>query len=145
MRGRDNAPRPADVLLASFQDGHDVALDISVTNPLQPALVARVAANPSLPVMERERDKRRKYETQCREAGVIFIPCAVTIYGGWSAGAEKVFDDITRREADEQHISVGRARYLLYAQLSACLAKRNAWAILARKPSRPHPPLPFFP
>ena len=54
--------RPADVLIPIWTEGRDTALDITVVNPLQQALVARASEEGDSAVEHAHKAKLRKYE-----------------------------------------------------------------------------------
>ena len=80
--------RPPDVLIPNWTGGRDTALDVTVVNPLQAALVSQVAATPGHAL---DYDFTRKMTASgdaCRRAGLAFIPMPVETLGGWHVEAE---------------------------------------------------------
>ena len=57
--------RPADVLIPIWTEGRDTALDVTVINPLQQALVVRTSEEGDSAVAHAHKEKLRKYEARC--------------------------------------------------------------------------------
>ena len=74
--------RPADVLIPIWTEGRDTALDITVVNPLQQALVARASEEGDSAVEHAHKAKLRKYEERCDAEAITFLPLAVDTFGG---------------------------------------------------------------
>ena len=79
--------RPADLLIPHWSGGKDTALDFTVVNPLQSALVGRVAEEGGVAVEHAHMVKVRKYEQRCAGEGIHFLPVAVDTLGGWHPSA----------------------------------------------------------
>ena len=75
--------RPADVLIPNWTHGKDTALDVTVVNPLQAALVNQAATTPGHALSTRHKEKMSKHGEACRSAGMVFIPMPVETMGGW--------------------------------------------------------------
>ena len=80
--------RPADVLIPNRTGGRDTALDVTVVNPLQVALVNRAAVNPGHALEYAFGRKMTASSDACRRADIAFIPLAVETLGGWHGDAE---------------------------------------------------------
>ena len=80
--------RPADVMLHLHT--HTVAIDTTIVYVQTPTNCAIQAARPGAPVMEAEKEKRRKYAgTQFKDKSTRFVPFAVDDFGhigdaGWA-------------------------------------------------------------
>ena len=81
LPGSDDCP--ADVLLPFWANGKDAALDISIVNPLQQALVEQVARDGNCGVQHSFNTKVRKYSERCGAEGLAFVPIIVDTFGGW--------------------------------------------------------------
>ena len=79
--------RPADLLIPHWSGGKDTALDFTVVNPLQGALVGRVAVEGGSGVDHAHMVKVRKHEQRCAAEGIHFLPVAVDTFGGWHPSA----------------------------------------------------------
>ena len=75
--------RPADVLIPIWTEGRDTALDITVVNPLQQALVEKSSEEGDIAVEQAHKTKLRKYEERCNAEAITFLPLAVDTFGGW--------------------------------------------------------------
>jgi len=129
-----NRPRPADLRIRRFQDGNDAALDVTFVAPLQKKHLKKAAVNIGVAVKAAEVIKRRKYEAQCRQHNVVFIPVAAETYGGWGASAVKVFERIIAAEAATLERPMGPVRKKFYSDLAISIARNAAAAILERGP-----------
>ena len=87
LPGQDR--RPADVFIPSWAGGMDAALDITVVNPLQSALVDGAAVTPGHALDYRFRTKVAGAAEDCRKEGIKFLPIVMETLGGWHRDAEK--------------------------------------------------------
>ena len=78
--------RPADVLIPFWTGGQDTALDVTVVNPLQDALVARASQDGSSAVESAHRGKARKYEERCATVPERGSPSSPWQSTPWGAG-----------------------------------------------------------
>jgi hypothetical protein len=132
----NNPPRPADLLVTRFINGQDVALDVSVTSPLQSQLLSHAAREQGHAIKLREAQKRTKYEAACLRQDVVFLPIVAETYGGWSEVATTTFERIIMAEAAELNKKSWRVRRRFYGRLSVSMAIHSARAILDRRPPR---------
>jgi hypothetical protein len=79
----DSDDQPADILLRHWEQGRDAAIDVTVVNLLQDALVARVARDGASGVAHAHQVKLTKYWARCQAQGMAFHPMAVDTFGGW--------------------------------------------------------------
>jgi len=135
-----NAPRPADLYFPNWQGGCEAVADVTVRSPLVPQLVQRAVQNATVPLRRAEEEKRAKYGAQCDERGALFVPLAVTTYGGWSTTAVNFFERLVGAKADELSKPHGQVRHAFYSRLAVALARCTANAILDRRPPLPVPP-----
>ena len=91
--------RPADVLLPYWTQGKDTALDITVVNPLQGALIQQVAVDGESGVRHAYNAKMAKYDDRCSAEGIAFVPMAVDTFGGWHGAALDVLQKLGRQVA----------------------------------------------
>ena len=129
--------RPADVLLPYWSQGKDVAVDITVVNPLQTALVARAAQEGGSAVQHAHEAKVRKYGERCSQEGITFVPLAVDTFRGWHQSALEVLSKLGRQLArangkrEEEVVSHLRQR------IAVVLVRDNVSMLLSRAPSFP--------
>ena len=81
--------RPADILVPNFAGGRDVALDVTVVNPIQDATMPQAATTPGFALSYAHDRKVRGAEEDCRRQGIAFIPMAAESFGGWHSAAER--------------------------------------------------------
>ena len=131
--------RPADVLIPNWSGGKDTALDVTVVNPLQTALVNRAATTPGHALTVRFNEKMTKHGEGCRQAGMVFIPMVVETLGGWHESAilqiKKLGAALARHTGEEESEKIRH----LYQRLAILLVKGNAALFLNRLPSHPNP------
>ena len=129
--------KPADVLIPSWTGGKDTALDITVVNPLQVALINRAATVPGHALTHRFNEKMAKHGEPCRTAGMAFIPMPVETLGGWHeqtvAQVKKMGSALARQTGQDESEAIRH----LAQRLSVLLAKGNAALLLNRTPTFP--------
>jgi hypothetical protein len=131
--------RPADVLLPNWTGGKDTALDVTVINPLQDAMVAQAATTPGHALTQAYNRKMRLSGEACQRAGMVFIPLPVETLGGWHEQAvtqiEKLGAALARQTGEEE----AEKKRHLFQRLAVLLAKGNAALFLNRIPNFPSP------
>ena len=73
----------SDVMIPHWTSGRDTALDVTVVNPLQAALVSQAAATPGHALDHAFSRKMRGTGAACEREGLAFIPLPVETLGGW--------------------------------------------------------------
>ena len=131
--------RPADVLIPNWTSGKDTALDVTVVNPLQRALVDQAAVHPRHALDHRFSEKMSKHGEPCRVAGMVFIPLVVETLGGWHEQAEQQIKRIGAALARQTGQDEAEKTRHLFQRLSILLTKGNAALFLNRLPSHPGP------
>ena len=84
-----NDQRPADAFLPYWSGGRDTAWEVTVTNPLQRATVAKGATTPGHAASEAFNRKMRVAGEECWRQGIVFTPLAVETLGGWHMVVEE--------------------------------------------------------
>ena len=129
--------RPADVFIPCWTHGKDTALDITVVNPLQDALVRRAATTPGHALVHAFGRKMTGTGEACRREGIVFIPLPVETLGGWHEDAaqqiKKLGSAQSRQTGQEESVAISH----LFQRLSILLARGNAALFLNRIPSFP--------
>ena len=101
-----NNRRPADVYIAGWEAGKDAALDITVVNPLQEALVQEAAATPGHALQFRHNTKMAGAAAECQAQGIAFLPLVVESLGGWDERAvhqvKKLSSALARNSGEEE-------------------------------------------
>ena len=110
------------------------ALDLTVVNPLQSALLARVAQDGAKGVAHAHATKLAKYWGRCEAEGVSFLPLAVNTFGGWHSSAletiTKLGRQLARAVGREEEVTVQHLRQRL-----AILLVRDNMSMLASRTS----------
>ena len=129
--------RPADVLIPNWTGGRDTALDITVVNPLQAAMVNQAAVTAGHGLTVAYDRKMTKAGEECRRAGMVFIPMPMETLGGWHEKTEmqvkKLASALARHTGGEQSETTRH----LCQRLSILLARGNSALILNRQPNFP--------
>ena len=124
--------RPADVFLPSWAAGQDAALDVTVVNPLQEALVVGAAANPGHALTFRYNAKMAESSEDCHHQGIAFSPIVIESLGGFHEVAvrevKKLASALARHTGEEEGITIRQS----FTRLSLLLMKGNA-AILSNR------------
>ena len=79
--------KPADVFIPRHAGGKDCALDVTVVNPLQEALVSQAAETPGHALAIAHKRKLDKSWQSCNAQGIVFLPLAVESLGAWHKSA----------------------------------------------------------
>ena len=130
-----NNRRPADVYIGGWAAGRDAALDITVVNPLQQALVEGAAATPGHALSYRYNTKMAAADAECQAQGIAFLPIVVESLGGWderSVGELKKLSTALARNLGEDE---GETWRKTITRLSILLMKGNAALLSGRIPS----------
>ena len=127
--------KPADVFIPRHAGGKDCALDVTVVNPLQGALVSQAAETPGHALAIAHKRKLDKSWQSCNAQGIVFLPLAVESLGAWHKSAisevKKLGSSLARHTGEEETTTIRH----LFQQLSIALAKGNAALFNNRIPS----------
>ena len=129
--------RPADVLLPFWANGKDAALDISIVNPMQQALVGQVAREGDSGVQHTFNVKVRKYSERCEAEGFIFVPMIVDTYGGWHKESLEVLTKLGRQVARQTGKEEENTVRQLRQRVAILLIRDNVAMFDSRSPSYP--------
>ena len=132
-----NNRRPADVYIAGWEAGKDAALDITVVNPLQEALVQEAAATPGHALQFRFNSKMAGAAAECQAQGIAFLPLVVESLGGWDERAVQQVKKLTSALARNSGEDEGDTWRKAITRLSILLMKGNAALLSGRIPSSP--------
>ena len=122
--------RPADILVQNRNLGRPVALDISVVSPLNPSTLAEAGATVGAVLEATESRKHQANDDKCSALGWVSTPLVVDSYGAWGKEASTFFEQVAARLAI--HLPKSQASFELFSNLSICLIRANARAILRR-------------
>jgi hypothetical protein len=123
-------------LLLQALDGQNLALDISVVDPLQQTYLQRAAAQSGVAAQGKADEKVRKYAAYCAQHRTQFRPIVAELFGGWWAPTGAVFKLIAERYALTHHLAQSVALARIYTRLAVTMARLTAAMILERH-SRP--------
>ena len=129
--------RPADILLPFWSQGKDTALDITVVNPLQGALVEQVAQDGEGGVRHAFNLKMAKYDDRCAAESICFIPLAVDTFGGWHGAALDAIVKLGRQLARHLGKEEEEVTRQLRQRLSILLTRDNMAMLGSRTPTLP--------
>ena len=129
--------RPADILLPFWSQGKDTALDITVVNPLQGALIDQVAQDGDGGVRHAFNAKMAKYDDRCAAEAISFIPLAVDTFGGWHEAALDVIAKLGRQLARHTVKEEEDVTRQLRQRLSVLLTRDNMAMLGSRTPTLP--------
>ena len=128
--------KPADVFLPHWEQGKDAALDVTVVNPLQDALVDGAAQTPGHALEVAHKRKLDKSWEACNQEGISFIPIAAESLGAWHKSAvaqvKKLGSAKARHTGEEESQEISR----LFQRLSIALMRGNAALFNNRVPSQ---------
>ena len=127
--------RPADVLIPRWTHGKDTALDVTIVNPLQAALVGQAATTAGHALAYAYKRKMSGTGAACQREGMVFIPMPAETLGGWHEQAvlqvRKLGSALARQTGQEESVAIGH----LFQRLSILLVRGNAALFLNRIPS----------
>ena len=118
--------KPADVFIPHWAQGKDAALDVTVVNPLQAAMVNEAAGVAGHALQAAHKRKLDKSWEPCNRQGIVFLPLAVESLGAWHPLAVKEVKKLAsakaRHSGDDESIETTR----LFQKLSVALQRGNA-------------------
>ena len=130
---------PADILLPYWTQGKDTALDVTVVNALQSALVRQVAEDGGKAVTHAHNEKTKKYKERCSKEGIMFSAMAVDTFGGWHPAALKILSKLGRQLARVSGREESDTVRHLRQRLAVLLVRDNMSMLLTRAPALPSP------
>ena len=89
--------RPGDVV--GWTSTQTLVLDVTVTHLLVPSNVNSAERAPGQPTSADEKEKRDKYEVECRARNYDFIPFAVDDFGHLGDSAQNFLEQLAARTA----------------------------------------------
>ena len=92
----NTADERADLLILSSEHGKPLAIDVTVSHPLQPSL-SNAEVEPSHLLAQRATAKMSKYAANCAAAGWAFAPIVAMTTGQWSTSTSALLAKAARR------------------------------------------------
>ncbi|KAL5491653.1 hypothetical protein EMCRGX_G016985 [Ephydatia muelleri] len=123
--------RPADVLVTRWEKSLPATLDITVTSPLNPAILDGSCSTAGVAAVAAESRKHVANDPKCFELGWTCVPLAVETYGNWGVEAQETFSGLTSLLAASHSVSKSKATADIYGCLNLTLTRSVARAILA--------------
>ena len=118
-----------------WNHGRPVALDISAVSPLNPSTLAEAGAMVAAVLEATESRKHQANDEKCLALGWVSIPLLVDSYGAWGNEASSFLAQIIASFAIHKSLPKAQASFEVFSNLSICLIRVNARAILLRIPS----------
>ncbi|KAL5517631.1 hypothetical protein EMCRGX_G003213 [Ephydatia muelleri] len=120
--------RPADILIAGWDRGKPVALDLTITSPLCSAILSESCHQAGAAALAAEAHKLHS-----NEFGWSCILLAVETYGNWGKEAHNTFSRLAFYLAIHQSSPKSAVLAEIYCRLNIALVRSIARAILARE------------
>jgi hypothetical protein len=134
-----NDRRPADVFIPMWRGGRDIALDVTVTHPMQKSMVQGAAAEAGHAVRAAHKRKMDGAAEECAAAHIVFRPLAVETLGGWHpmavAEVTKLAAALARQTGEDEEVATRQ----LWQRLGVQLQKGNSVMITNRMPTAGFP------
>jgi len=126
--------KPGDVTLTNWHEGRTAAFDVTVVSPVCPTYVARAALVTGHAARLAEERKDSKAFALCAEQGLVFLPLAVEVFGGWGEIARESFRTLAEFAANRSgKTSAEEYKYFLQ-RMSIALQRDNAHMVQSRAP-----------
>eukprot|EP00731_Ephydatia_muelleri_P007578 Em0003g1826a len=115
--------RPADVLVTRWEKGLPAALNITVTSPLNPAILDESCSIAGAAAVAAESRKHVANDPKCFELGWTCVPLAVETYGNWGVEAQETFSRLASLLAAGHSVSKSKATADIYVRLNLTLTR----------------------
>ena len=132
--------RPADVLIPHWGVGpKDLAIDVTVINPLRQDLAEKSAKEPGVGLKTAFNLKWRKYGDPCDQEGVTFCPFVLDTFGAWDERAvhetKRLGQALARSSGQPDSEVVSH----LFQRLAVLLMRGSAILLINRIPNPVNP------
>ena len=127
------ALRPADLLLRAWVGGKDLAVDVTVSHPLQAAQQPWSADKARGYLASVERRKVAKYKEACKLEGWEFSGAAFDTWGGAGPGAKQVLFKLLKRAVGGVPVELRPLRTQEHRQHLSLSLMRQVWKLLGAK------------
>ena len=107
-------------------------MDISVVSPLNHSTLVEAGATFDAVLEATESRKHQANDEKCSGLGWVSTPLAIDSYGAWGKEASLFFAQVAARLAIHKSLPKSQASFYLFSNLSFCLIRANARAILRR-------------
>ena len=124
----------SDILLLST-GSRPCAIDFAVTSPLQSHYIIGAAKEAGFAAERYAEDvKESKYANEFAKLGIDFKPMVLETFGAVCIKGKELIKFVARSVASCRNISVSSVTQRINSQLSCCLMRYNAHAIMERDP-----------
>ena len=125
--------RPADLLLRAWNGGRDLAVDVTISHPLQAAQQPWTAEKARGYLAMVEKRKVTKYKDACTLEGWDFTGAAFDTWGGVGPGAKQVLFKLLKRAVGGVPVELRALRTQEHKQHLSLSLMRQVWKLLAAK------------
>jgi hypothetical protein len=130
--------KPGDITVHQYHRGFSsTAFDVTVAHPLQKKHIDVALEEPGVAAQEAHDRKLQKALSECKEEGLEFVPLAWESTGGATETVHETIRHWTNLESARGGYPVATIRQNLYSQLSCCLQRHLAQAVIDRQPEYP--------
>jgi hypothetical protein len=126
--------KPGDITVQQYQRGFPTsAFDVTIAHPLQKKYISVAMVEAGVAAQDAHDKKLQKSLAVCREEGIHFVPLAWESLGGATDTVHSTVRKWTDLEASRGGYSASVIRRNLYAQISCCLQRHLAQAVIDRR------------
>jgi hypothetical protein len=122
------------VSVAAWEHGQSAAFDVTVVSPFIQTVLSQAAQQRGHAASKAEQHKDAKSLELCAAQGILFVPLAVEVLGGWGQIALNTFKRLARMLSERTGRSRSEETTYLYQRLSVSLQRDNARMIQQRAP-----------
>ena len=127
--------KPGDITVQQYERGFSsTAFDVTVSHPLQKQLIDVATIGSGVAAEQAHDRKLLKHLADCKDEGLQFVPLAWESTGGATETVHKTIGKWSHLESERGGYPHAVIRQTLYAQVSCCLQRHLAQAILDRRP-----------
>jgi hypothetical protein len=127
--------KPGDITVQQYHRGfQSSAFDVTVAHPLQKKYIDVAMSEAGVASQDAHDRKLQKALEACKEEGLHFVPLAWESTGGATEQVHETIRKWTDMEAARGGYPAAAIRQTLYSQISCCLQRHLAMAILDRQP-----------
>lgn len=130
----DTNAKPGDIFLPGWLNGQDVAMDVSVTSPLQQSLVHKSAVSAGTAAEVRYKSKIFDHSDECKANNIFFQPLILETTGGWHPKSYAVLKRLGTQLSSHTEKSPSESVSHFMKSLAISLVKSNTALFRSRKP-----------
>ena len=124
--------KPADVLFENYQDGQDLAVDVTIISPFRSGLLSRATSTFMYTADKTYIDKLKKYKGFTFKEGVTFKPFVMEEFGSVQKEAMTIFNRLCECIAIRTDKELTEVKFEYSKLLSSSIKRHNSRAILTR-------------